>query len=444
MPPVKNNSPNPNTAKRLAVVGAGISGLTAAYYASKLTQWDVTIFETSPRIGGHAHTHTLNDDSGQSFDVDTGFIVFNDRNYPNFRAILKELNVEQHRTEMSFSVSLPIDGRSGGFEYNGGSLGGLFVQRSQIVSLTFWKLLKEISRFNLRAKASLTHEQGLERTVGEWLDLHGFDESMVTRYLLPLAGAVWSASPQRIRDFPTRSLFHFLHNHGLLDLKDRPNWHSLRGGSQTYINSLVAGCSARFSTENPIEQIIPTQEGIELRCGDGAIEHFDYVLVACHADEALALLHQPDAFETEILGAFDYSDNKVFLHSDPAFMPIRRAAWASWNYVGSGDGESTPIAVSYWMNRLQELKTDQLMLVTLNPASMPQRVHRQLSYRHPQFDLKAIKAQQRQEELQGHRNIWYAGAYWRWGFHEDGVVSALWALRHMGVPAPLLDEMEAQ
>ncbi len=433
----------PEGSSRVAVVGAGISGLSAAYYASKLTQWDVTVFEANSRLGGHAHSHVLHDACGQSFVVDTGFIVFNDRNYPNFRAILSELNVAPHPTEMSFSVSLPDAGQRGGFEYNGGSLGGMFAQRSNLLSLKYWKLLKEIPRFNRLAKASRTEDQILDKKFGDWLDEHGFDPWMVTRYLLPLAGAVWSMSPERVLDFPIQSLFHFLDNHGLLDLSKRPQWYSLHDGSQTYVNALSAVTRARFCTDHPVSRITPIDAGVEVKCSDGSRERFDAVIMACHADEALALVHQPDSLEASILGAFDYSDNQIVLHSDPTWMPVRRSAWASWNYVGSGDGEHTPIAVSYWMNGLQQLNTSQLMVVTLNPGTLPGHVHRQLNYRHPQFDLKAVRAQQRREELQGHRNIWYAGAHWRWGFHEDGVVSAIWALRHMGVPVNLLGETEA-
>lgn len=443
MAEIAHNRFGPEASRRVAIVGAGIAGLSAAYYASKHTHWAVTVFEAEPRLGGHAHTHELRDDSGRSFVVDTGFIVFNDRNYPNFRAILKDLEVSPHPTKMSFSVSLAQAGQRGSFEYNGGGLSGLFAQRSNLLSWKFWKLLKEIPRFNRLAKASRTVSRTDVQTVGQWLDDHGFDPWMVTRYLLPLAGAVWSMSPERVRDFPIQSLFHFLDNHGLLDLSNRPQWFSLNGGSQTYVNSLSLASGARFRIDHPVSCITSSDTGVELTCSDGSSEHFDAVIMACHADDALALIEQPDSVETNILGAFEYSDNKIVLHSDPTWMPVRRGAWASWNYVGSGDGENTPIAVSYWMNGLQQLDTDQLMVVTLNPDALPRQVHCQLNYRHPQFDLKALKAQERREELQGHRNIWYAGAHWRWGFHEDGVVSAIWALRSMGVSMPLLGEVAA-
>lgn len=429
---------------RLAIVGSGIAGLTAAYYASKLTQWTITVYEAGSRLGGHAHSHTLEDDAGNDFTVDTGFIVFNDRNYPNFRAILKDLDVVSTHTEMSFSVSLPKERRRGSFEYNGGSMGGLFAQRSNLVNGRFWNMLREILRFNRLAKAAHRQANMLDESIGSWLDKNGFSEDMVVRYLLPMAAAVWSASTHRIRDFPVRSLFHFLDNHGLLDIQDRPQWFSLLGGSQSYVAALSASSGAQFLTHTAVARILTDDEGVKVCLADGRVDAFDAVLIACHADEALALLDQPDQTETSILGAFSYSDNQVFLHSDAAWMPVRFGAWASWNYTRQTDCETAPVSVSYWMNKLQDLNTEQLMLVTLNPDSVPRRVHREMSYRHPQFDLKARDAQQQSDKLQGHRNCWYAGAHWRWGFHEDGVVSALWALRSMGVPVTVLDEMEAK
>ena len=202
-------------------------------------------------------------------------------------------------------------------------------------------------------------------------------------------------------------------------------WFSLHGGSETYVKALALATPADFRTDLPVSRVTPGDGGVEVECVDGSSERFDAVILACHADEALALIYQPDSLEASVLGAFEYSENQVVVHSDPSWMPVRRSAWASWNYVGAGDGENSPIAVSYWMNGLQRLNTDDLMVVTLNPGSLPRDVHLQVNYRHPQFDLKAFSAQQRREEIQGHRNLWYAGAHWRWGFHEDGVVSAL-------------------
>jgi hypothetical protein len=427
----------------VAVIGGGISGLTAAYHLQKDSPWDVTLFEARDRLGGHADTQTVSISGEPDVVVDTGFIVFNDRNYPNFRRLLRGLDISPHPTEMSFSVSLTEDGVRGGFEYNGASLAGLFVQRRNLIRPMHWLLLREIARFNREAKAWLRAGVESDLPTGQWLAARGFGQQMLSRYLLPMTGAIWSASPSRILDFPANSMLHFLDNHGLLDLANRPQWFSLRGGSQTYVQSLARACDARWVVGDPVQRVRRIQDGVVIERAGGASERFDGVVMACHADDALRLLDTPDRLEREVLGAFRYSENRVYLHSDPEFMPQRRAAWASWNYVGSGTSETAPIALSYWMNALQDLDTDRLMVVTLNPESAPRQIHRELVYRHPQFDVSASIAQRRRAALQGHRGVWYAGAHWRWGFHEDGVVSGITAVQSMGVDVPLLGEVEA-
>lgn len=427
---------------RVAVVGAGVSGLAAAYYLGKETSWDVTVIEGRSRIGGHAHTHQLEFPDEPGFPVDTGFIVFNDRNYPHYRQLISELEIEATPTDMSFSVSLPDARGPGGFEYNGGGINGLFAQRSNALRPSFWQLLREIHRFNREGRRTIRSADFDDQPVGDWLSQRGFGDGFINRYLLPMAGAVWSASPQRIRAFPISSMFHFLDNHGLLELNNRPQWYSIRGGSRVYVRQLVEASRARFEVGCPVTSVQRNDGGVSLRLSDGRTERFDAVLFACHADDALGMLSDSDPLETEILGAFRYSENRAYLHSDPSFMPVRKPAWACWNYVGSGSAEDDPIAVSYWMNALQELNTQRLMVVTLNPRTEPAHAHREVTYRHPQFDMAARQAQHRRDELQGHRGSWYAGAHWRWGFHEDGVVSAVTACRSMGVPVPLLDEVE--
>ncbi len=432
------------SSSKIAVIGAGISGLTGAYYLTKLLGCEVHLFEARNRLGGHAHSHTLEFANERPFVVDTGFIVFNDRNYPNFRALLAELEVAPHPTDMSFSVSLAGRRGRGGFEYNGGNWRGLFAQYSNAFRPSFWQLLREIMRFTRRASETLKQGITIDESIGDWLTNNNFKGAFVAHYLLPMSGAIWSTSPRRVLDFPISALFHFLANHGLLDLSDRPQWYSLRGGSQTYVQSLARQIPDTLRLNEGVQAVITTPTGVEIVTSSGQREPFDAVLMACHADDALKLLDQPDALERDILGSFSYSENRVFLHSDATLMPVRRAAWASWNYVGSGQQDDELIAVSYWMNHLQELTTKHLMVVTLNPAKQPDHIHRELIYRHPQFDLRARQAQRRRAELQGHRRIWYAGAHWRWGFHEDGARSALEALQSMGVDAPLLGEMEGR
>ncbi len=436
-------TPDPKKPARVAIVGAGISGLAAADAIGRHTPWDVTLFETRERLGGHAHTHQMAFPGEAEFSVDTGFIVCNNRNYPNFRNLLTRLDVDLHPTEMSFSVSLTEAGERGSFEYSGGTLSGLFVQRRNLLRPAHWLLLREIARFNREAKAATKSRTAREVRTGDWLEERGFGDPMVTRYLLPMTGAIWSSSPSQILDFPVSSMFHFMDNHGLLDFVNRPQWYSLRGGSHTYVRALASACRASIEVGKAVTQVAPRPDGTWVSFEGRNSERFDAVLMACHADDALRLLSDPDALEREILGAFHYSNNHVFLHSDARFMPRRRAAWAAWNYLGSGTGESAPIAVTYWMNALQDLQTERLMLVTLNPNQTPANVHRELVYRHPQFDQAAVAAQKKRPQIQGHRNVWYAGAHWRWGFHEDGVVSGITAVRSMGVDVPMLGEMEA-
>ena len=433
---------DPEAPHRVAVVGAGISGLTCAHALTQHTAWDVTVFEARTRLGGHADTQYIEGLDEPSFPVDTGFIVFNDRNYPNFRRLIGDLGLQPTPTNMSFSVSLPGPSGAGAFEYNGGGIRGLFAQPSNVLRPRFWRLLRGIVRFNGLARQALKDPAQGDRSLGSWLAEHGFGEDVVNRYLLPMAGAVWSASPERIRDFPIGSLFHFLDNHGLLELNNRPQWYSLRGGSQTYVRALADTTPAKFVIGDPVLSVHRTEQGVEVRRAEGQHDHFDALVMACHGDDALSLLGDSDALEEELLGAFKYSENRVYLHSDPSHMPVRKAAWACWNYMGTGTAEDDPIAVSYWMNALQELTTERLMVVTLNPSTEPLHVHRQLTYRHPQFDAPARQAQKRRGELQGHRRVWYAGAHWRWGFHEDGVVSGLTAVQSMGAPVTMLGEME--
>jgi predicted NAD/FAD-binding protein len=428
---------------RVAVIGAGVSGLSMAFHLGRETNWDVTVIEGRTRIGGHAHTHQLEFLDEPSFPVDTGFIVFNDRNYPHFRRLISELEIDATATDMSFSVSLPGPKGRGAFEYSGAGINGLFAQRSNALRPSFWRLLRDIDRFNRAGRATLRGGDFEDEPVGEWLSRRSFSAEFINRYLLPMAGAVWSASPQKIRAFPISSLFHFLDNHGLLEWNNRPQWLSIRGGSEVYVRQLVKACRATFKVGSEVTSILRQDKGVRVDLADGESDQYDAVVLACHADDALKLLSDSDPLESEILGSFEYSTNTTYLHSDPSLMPLRRQAWACWNYVGSGSSEDDPIAVSYWMNALQQLNTKRLMVVTLNPDKTPQDVHKEVTYRHPQFDMKARQAQHRRDELQGHRNAWYAGAHWRWGFHEDGVVSAVTACRSMGVPVPLLDEVES-
>ncbi len=413
--------------QRIAVVGTGIAGNVAAYRLHRAGH-DLTVFEADGRIGGHTHTHTIELD-GEVQQVDTGFIVFNDRTYPNFIALLGELGVESQPSSMSFSVR--DDAR--GLEYNGTSLNGLFAQRRNLLSPGFLGMLAEILRFHREAPALLADGGGAEITLGAYLDAHRFGGRFVRDYLVPMGAAIWSTDPARMFDFPARFFVRFLHNHGMLTVDDRPTWRVIRGGSARYVEKLVAPLRGRIRLNSPVQSIRRGPDGVRVQVRGREAERFDHVFLACHADQALRLLADPSPAEREVLGALPYQRNEALLHTDTALLPRRRRAWAAWNYhrlPGAGEG----VALTYDMNVLQGLRSRHTFCVTLNASAHvdPKRVLRRMEYAHPLFTPAGAAAQARHAEISGapatDGRTHYCGAYWRWGFHEDGVVSALQAL----------------
>ena len=435
------------SALKIAVVGTGIAGNVAAYRLHRAGH-DLTVFEADDRIGGHTHTHTIELD-GESQQVDTGFIVFNDRTYPNFIALLDELGVESQPSSMSFSVR--NDAR--GLEYNGTSLNGLFAQRLNLLNPGFLGMLAEIMRFHREAPA-LLQEEGAERTLGAWLAAHRFRGRFVDDYLVPMGAAIWSTDPALMFDFPARFFVRFLHNHGMLTVNDRPTWRVIRGGSARYVERLVAPFRERIRLNSPVESIRRRPDGVTLQVRGAAPERFDHVFLACHADQALRLLADPSRAEREVLGALPYQHNEALLHTDTALLPRRPRARAAWNYHRL-PGAASGVALTYDMNVLQGLQSRHRFCVTLNAGAHvdPRRVLRRMDYAHPLFTPAGAAAQQRHGEISGavatHHRTHYCGAYWRYGFHEDGVVSALQALtrfdaaRHLAEPAGADDAQRA-
>ena len=409
-------------ALRIAVVGTGIAGNVAAYHLHRAGH-ALTVYEAQPRIGGHTHTHEIEID-GEAHRIDTGFIVFNDRTYPRFVSLLDELRVESQASSMSFSVR---DDASG-LEYNGTSLNGLFAQRSNLVRPRFIGMLAEILRFHRQAPALLA-DDGEETTLGEYLDAHGFGGRFVHDYLVPMGAAIWSTEPARMFAFPARFFVRFLHNHGMLSVNDRPVWRVIRGGSAAYVERLAAPFRDRIRLATPVERILRRPDGVMVHARGCEPERFDHVFLACHADQALRMLGDASREEREILGAMPYQRNEAVLHTDTSLLPRRRRAWAAWNYhrlreTGSG------VALTYDMNILQGLRSRHTFCVTLNASQHvdPRRVLRRMEYSHPLFTTAAAAAQRRHAEISAERRTHYCGAYWRYGFHEDGVVSALDAL----------------
>ena len=413
---------------RIAVLGAGVSGcLTARLLA---TRHHVTLYEAGPQPGGHALTVDVDLD-GATRQADVGFMVFNERTYPNFCRMLDLLGVESRPSDMSFSVQDP----ESGLEYQGSGLRGLFAQRRNALSPSFWRLLSEIVRFNREATEAVAGSALPPRaTVGDFLRERRFGERFRRCYLLPMASAIWSSTPGQIDRFPARFLIGFFANHGLLQLRDRPQWRTIVGGSRVYVSRLLAGMEGRVRTSCPIARVERGASGFTVVTDQGDADSFDEVVFATHADQTLRLLEGLEDEEREVLAALPYSPNTAVLHTDAAALPTRRDAWASWNYRLTGDDEH-PAAVTYDLGRLQGVAEPGRLLLTLNQddAAAPDRVLRRFEFAHPAYSLESIAAQARWAEISGRRGVHYCGAYWGYGFHEDGVRSAVAVAEHFNI-----------
>ena len=403
---------------RIAIVGAGVSGLASAHLLHRTH--DVTLFEAGGYAGGHTNTVTVETEAGVH-QVDTGFIVFNDRNYPRFTRLLERLDVAWQPSSMTFSVS----DEHGDFEYNGSSPNGLFAKRAHLVTPWFHRMVADLVRFNKEARRLLASRE--DPPLRGWLEQHGYSRAFVERLIVPQAAAVWSADPEQMWRFPARFLAEFFDNHGMLGFTDRPVWRTIQGGSRRYVEKLVASLrDLRLNT--PVREINRHDDHVTI---DG--ERFDEVVIAAHADQALGMLADPSDRELEILGAFPYQPNEAVLHTDRRLLPRRRRAWASWNYHLLDEPSGLP-TVTYHMNRLQDLKAREDFCVTLNrtEAVDPAKVVRKIAYAHPVYTTAGVAAQQRHDEISGPNRTHFCGAYWGWGFHEDGVSSAVRVAKRLG------------
>ncbi len=411
---------------KIAIIGSGIAGLTSAYLLNR--RHDITVFEASDWIGGHTHTVDVQVD-GQTYAVDTGFIVFNNWTYPNSIRLLNQLGVGFKDTEMSFSVSDPVSG----VEYNGHGLNSLFAQRSNLISPKFWGMVRDILRFNREALNDLNQQRiARDMTLGDYLKANAYSERFIQHYIVPMGAAIWSMSLQDMLAFPLQFFVRFFKNHGLLSVYDRPQWCVIEGGSSSYVAPLTESFKQHIRLNCPVTRVDRDDDGVTVHSAQGS-ERFDKVVFACHSDQALALLAQPSRIETEILGALPYADNDVVLHTDTRLLPKRPLAWASWNYRLGGPVDQ-PAAVTYDMNILQGLQSDTTFCVSLNQTAFidPGKILARYSYAHPQYSLAGTQAQARWEELLGVNHSYFCGAYWANGFHEDGVVSALRVAREFG------------
>ena len=408
---------------KIAVIGTGISGNVVARQLYR--EHDITVFEAADHVGGHTHTHDITW-GDEKHAIDTGFIVFNDWTYPNFMALLEEIGAASFPTEMSFSSRC----ETSGIEYNGASLNRLFTQRRNLFRPGFYAMIRDILRFNSESRELLEHSDA-ELTLGRYLEVNNYGRLFVNNYIIPMGAAIWSTDPQQMLDFPACHFVRFFANHGLLNIKNRPQWHVIAGGSREYVNRLVAPFRDRIRLREAVVSVKRLPTHVELHTASGSQECFDYVFIASHSDQALSMLSEPTRLEQEVLGAIPYQHNEVILHTDTTMLPQNRRAWAAWNYLRK-QGDSGQVSVTYNMNILQKLQSDTTFCVTLNDTQNinPDKVLRRISYQHPVFTTTGICAQGRQQDINGRHRTWYCGAYWRYGFHEDGVISALNALQN--------------
>ena len=410
-------APHQPAPRKIAVVGSGISGLSAAWLLSQTH--DVSLLEADERIGGHSNTVIAMTERGP-VPVDTGFIVYNTPTYPNLTALFEHIGVETQPTEMSFAVSLD----QGKLEYSGADLNGLFVQRSNLFRPRFHGMIRDLLRFYRQAPRDLPSLG--DETLEHYLDRNRYGTAFRDDHLYPMAAAIWSTPVGSIGDYPARSFIRFCENHGLLKITDRPVWRTVKGGSRSYVDRLAGEISGTVQRANAVVQVERFQYGTRVYFADGVYADYDEVVLACHADQALKILKGPTDRERRVLGSFRYTKNHAILHSDDRLMPIRRKAWAAWNYLADR-GRPEDLMVTYWMNRLQSIDETNPLFVTLNPTMAPQpsKIHYEKTYEHPVFDQAAMAAQAELWSLQGEGGVWYCGAYFGAGFHEDGLQAGL-------------------
>lgn len=421
---------------RLAVVGSGVAGLGAAWALS--TDHEVVVYEAENRLGGHSNTVEVTTANGGRLPVDTGFIVYNERTYPNLIRLFDHLQVTTEPSNMSFAVSVD----EGQFEY-GGSAAGLFAQRRNLIRPRLWRLVRDLLRFYRTAPAFLETDGDLP--IGEFLRREGYSPAFMDDHLLPMAAAVWSCSTEDVSAFPTKSFLRFNLNHGLMQLSNRPQWRTVSGGSREYVKRLSAPVAAQARLNTPVAAIRRTADGVTVIDGSGHSDSFDQVVLACHGDQARAILgDEATPAEAAVLDTFRYQPNRTLLHRDPSLMPRRRAVWSSWNYLSGQTADARrAVSVTYWMNRLQNLDPSVPLFVSLNPIQDPRDdlIEAEFSYDHPVFDQAAVAAQARLPEIQGGARTWFCGSYCGYGFHEDALQAGFAVAAALGSPVPWAAEV---
>src|SRR5450432_917407 len=413
---------------RIAVIGSGIAGMASAWLLS--LEHDVTLYEANDHLGGHTHTHDV-EVAGRKYAVDTGFIVFNPPHYPLLSKMFGELDVESQPTTMSFALK----NERSGLEYNATDLSGLFCQRRNLVSPRFLRMLRDILRF-YRESPALLELADAGPAIGDYLAEHRYSDAFRDDHLVPMASALWSSPSTQILSFPAKYLVRFMANHQMLQTRDRPQWRVVKGGSQNYVRALRSRWKVRERVGCAVTGLHRETEGVQVDCAAGR-ERYDHAVLACHSDQALALLADPGERERDILGLMTFQENDTVLHTDATMLPHRRRAWAAWNALVPKD-TSEQCTVSYCMNLLQSLDAPEPIIVTLNRTAQiaPEKILRRMRYHHPAYTRASVAAQERKAEIQGARRTWFAGAYWGWGFHEDGMRSAVDVANALGVRWP--------
>lgn len=414
---------------KIAVIGSGIAGLSAAWLLSK--SHDVDVYEKDDRLGGHANTHSVKI-AGEDVAVDTGFIVYNEKTYPNLTALFNHLDIQTDPTEMSFAVSLDQGSR----EYSGSGLKGLFAQKSNLFRPSFLRMISQTLRFYKEAPQDAEDPKLQSISLGSYLTQNNYSATFINEHLLPMGAAIWSMPPQQLLQFPFSAFIGFCNNHGLLQVRDRPQWRTVSGGSRNYVQKLASEISGKVILNAGISDIQRKPGSIKVYSRNGHATSYDHVVFACHSDQALALLNaegNASRAERQILGSIRYQRNIAIMHRDISLMPKRKTTWSAWNFIGNQMGNNA-LCVTYWMNALQRLNTSEDVFVTLNPSHQPAEgsVLRTFQYSHPVFDQTALSAQRQIWQIQGERRTWFCGAYLGYGFHEDGLQSGLAVAEALG------------
>lgn len=411
----------------IAVVGTGVSGLSAAWLLSQ--SHNITVFEKDDRLGGHCNTVDIDLDGPQGrlqIPVDTGFIVYNERTYPNLTALFSHLDVATERSNMSFAASV----NDGGFEYSGSGLKGLLAQKRNLMRPRFWSMVRDIKRFYRECVADSKRPVNTDITLGDYLKANGYSNGFLRDHIYPMASSIWSATFEEIRGYPLTAFVSFFSNHGLLEIRadKRPQWQTVTGGSRSYVNAIANQIDGEILLNTAAQEVTRSPQGVSIVATDGQTRTFDHIVIAAHSNQALDMLGDASSSEQALLSAIRYEKNRAILHTDATLMPKRRRAWASWNYLSAGKDDATrAVCLTYWMNLLQNIDPDYPIFVTLNPdrEPSPSKVAQSFDYEHPIFDQAALHAQKEIWALQGSNRTWYCGAYFGYGFHEDGLQSGL-------------------